>query len=81
MCRNLKIFCFHFSAKNNLTLSTFHLFVALFTIFGGSRSLTTFEIIETFFCQSQKQNLTIKLNSFWLSEPLRLNRQNCVFAY
>ena len=80
MCRNLGIFSVHFSVKNSLTLSTFHIFVAFSTFIWVSCSLKTFEIIETFICQSQKQNLTFKLDTFWLSELVRLNREICVLT-
>ena len=81
VCRNLGIFSFHFFIKNSLTLSLYHIFVAFFTFFRGSCSLRTFKIIETFIYQSQKQNLTFKLDSFWLNELFRLNGENYVFAY
>ena len=40
-------------------------------LFGKSCSLITFEKIETFICQSQKQTFTFKVDNFRLSELFR----------
>ena len=57
---NLGIFSCHFCVKKRLTLSPIHIFLPV----RGSYSLITFEKIETFICQLQKQNLAFKLDNF-----------------
>ena len=39
-------------------------FCCILYLFGGSCRIITFEKIETFICQSQKQNLAFKLDNF-----------------
>ena len=62
----------HFCVKSRLTLSPIHIFVAFFTYSG--EVVITFGKIETFICQSQKQNLVFKLDNFWLSK-LQIKRR------
>ena len=60
---NLGIFSSNFCVKSRLT-SLNPYFCCTVYLFGGSSSLITFEKIETFIYQSQKQNLALKLENF-----------------